>query len=153
MLLQEIENHITGHAVVAGIHRKLAKEVTDSRFYYHDGTQAIPEIVQGKDTFSATQCTLVLQCNETAAQLYGPRSIFLQELIGETEHVTGSQDGLSLRIISPVLSQDITVATHNLLFLWVPNQDLLIWILARIKLVKIKAFSCSAAGSTKSYLT
>ena len=152
MLLQKIEYHITGHAVVAGIHRELAKEVTYRRLYNNYGTQAVPKIIQGENTFSATQCTLVLQCNETAAQLYGPGSIFLQELIAEAEHMAGSQDGLSLLVVFPVLTQDVAVAAHNLLLLGIPYQDLLVRILACIKLVKVKTFASPTTSSTESYL-
>ena len=42
MLIQEVEYHITCLAIVTGIHSELAKEVTNRRLNYNNGTQSVP---------------------------------------------------------------------------------------------------------------
>ena len=68
------------------------------------------------------------------------------------EHVSGCQDGLSLRIVFNVLSKNKTVASQNFFCLRTPYDKLIIGIRAYIKFVKVAVFSRTSPCRAKSYL-
>ena len=69
------------------------------------------------------------------------------------EHVAGSQLRLSLFVVFPISTQKITIATDNLFLIRVPDNQLLIAILAGVKLVDIHRLACSATSLTEYDLT
>ena len=104
MLVQKIDNHIPAQAVVRGIHGKLAEKVTHIRFYYGDGSQSIPQVVQGKKSLGTHAAALILQRYERAAQFHCIGGIFLHELVREAEHVAGGQQRLAIGTHLPILT-------------------------------------------------
>ena len=69
------------------------------------------------------------------------------------EHVTGGKNRLSLVIIFPVSTQQITVTSDNLFRLRIPHDELFVASLARIKLVDIDFLASSSASLAESNLS
>ena len=66
------------------------------------------------------------------------------------EHVACSEDRLSLLIVLPLVTHEVSVATDDFLFVRIPHDELLIAILACVELIDINALASTAAGSTES---
>ena len=81
VLVEEVQNHVASHSVVAGIHGELAEEVANGWFDDDNSAETIPKIVESKDTFPASKGALVLDGDEATAQLDGPRRIVLHETL------------------------------------------------------------------------
>ena len=153
MLLEEVENHVATTTDVRWIHRHLAKEILHLWVKHSQGAQAIPEIIQGKDALAVLANILILNRNERTAQLHGVRHVILQELVGEMEHVAGGELWLALLVELPVPTQQITVTTDNLVGLRIPDDELLIAVVAKVEFVKIHRFPGSTASLTESDFT
>ena len=151
MLVEEIQYHVSAHTVETGIHGKLAKEVAHCGFYHHQGTQSVPQVVQGKDALSSLECTLIFQCHEGAPQLDGPGSILTHETVAEAEHMTGGQDGLPVLAYLPVLTQQIAVSAQYLLCLGIPHEELAVRLLHGVILIDVhtlaRTTSCCTEGN------
>ena len=152
VFIQEIENHVACHAVIAGVHGELAEEVAHRRLDDNNGAKSVPEIVERKDSFPAAQCTLVLHSDETTAQFNGPGSVVAHEAFGEAEHVARGKDGLSVGGYLPILAQDVTVSANYFFCLRVPHEDLLVAVFASVEFIQVETFACAAACCTECYL-
>ena len=69
------------------------------------------------------------------------------------EHVAGGQFGLSVGCYFPVGSQQVTVSANNLLGLGIPDNQLLVAILAGVKLIDIDLHARAATRFTECLLT
>ena len=151
VLVEEVENHVSSHSIVAWIHGELAEEVSYGWLYDDNCAESVPKIIKCEDAFPASKCALVLDCDEAAAQFDGPRSIVLHETFREAEHMTGSQDGLTVRGYLPVFAENVAVAAYDLFRFGVPYKDLLIAVVAGVELVEVETLSRSASCCPECY--
>ena len=66
--------------------------------------------------------------------------------------MAGSELGLSVLIEFPFCAVEVAIAADNFLCLRVPHDELLVAVLAGVKLVEVQFFTCSSAGFSESYL-
>ena len=62
------------------------------------------------------------------------------------EHVARGELGLPVLVELPICSIEVTVAPDDLFGLWIPHNQLLVAVLAGIKLVNVEFLSCPTAG-------
>ena len=150
---QEIENHVTSLAVIAGVHGHLTKEILTTRHDDSQCTKSVPKIVKGKDGLAVGTGRLIFECDERTSQLNGVRHVVLDELIGEVEHVAGSKDRLSFLIQLDVRAEDVTVATNDFFRFRIPHNQLLVWVLHCVELIEVAIKPRTTTCSTESNLT
>lgn len=152
VLLEEIEDHVAADADVARIHGHLAKEVPDVGIDDRQRAETIPKVVEGEDALGVLAHVLVVERDKRSAQLHGVGHVLLEEAVGEVEHVAGGQLGLAVGIEPPVASEEIAVATDDLLRLGVPHDELLVAVVRRVKLVYIYGLARTATCRAERYL-
>ena len=69
------------------------------------------------------------------------------------EHMACCQNRLSLFIVIPISTQQISIATNNLLSLWIPYDKLLVTIVTSIEFIDIHILSRASASFAECYLT
>ena len=119
------------------------------RIVDREGTQTVPQVVEGKEALGSGTRRLVFERNERASQLDGARQVFVQELVGEVEEVRGGDAGPALLIGTDVLAQDEAVAAYDLFGIGVPYDKLLAGRVHRIELVDVEGEPGAAAGKTE----
>ena len=65
------------------------------------------------------------------------------------EHVTGCQLRLSLIVILPISPQQVTIAPDDFLFFGVPDDELLVAVLAGIEFVNVNFLACTTTRFAK----
>ena len=68
------------------------------------------------------------------------------------EHMTSSQDRLSLFVVIPIGTKQITVTTYNLFCFWIPDNQLLIAIFTYIELIDIHILASTSTSLAESNL-
>ena len=66
--------------------------------------------------------------------------------------MAGGQYGLSFVVDLPVGTEDVTVAPDNFLFLGVPDDELLVTIVAEVELVEVAVLACTSSSFAESNL-
>ena len=149
MALEEIENHVARLAVEARIHGHLPEEVFQIGDHHCEGAQAVPQVVEGIEAFGELLGALILEGDERTAEFDGLRQEVLDEIVGETEHVSGGQIRLSVGAEGDVGGRQEAVAAQDFAGIGVPHHELVVRFLAGVEFVEIYSFSGSPAGCTK----
>ena len=69
------------------------------------------------------------------------------------EHVARGQDGLSISTYLPISTVDIAISANDFFGFRIPNDELLVTVLASVELVDVNLLSCATTACTKCYLT
>ena len=137
MALEEIEDHITCLAVEARIHGHLPEEVFQIGDHHRECTQAVPQVVEGIEAFGQLVGALVLEGDERTTEFDGLRQEVLDEIVGETEHVSGGQIRLSVGAEGDVGGRQEAVAAQDFAGIGVPHHELVVRFFAGVEFVEI----------------
>ena len=145
--MEEVKQDVSGPAVVAGVHCHLSEEILYVLVFCHQGSQPVPEIVQGVDALSPEVGALVVRLYERPSKLYCPGEVFLLELLRECKNLSSCH---FLR--RQGAADDIAVAADYLLVILVPDNQLFVGV-SRIgvELVYIAGLSRAAATEPEGY--
>ena len=69
------------------------------------------------------------------------------------EHVACGEDRLSLLVILPLVTHEVSVTANDFLVVRIPHDELLIAVLASVELINIDTLASTATGSTESNLS
>ena len=61
------------------------------------------------------------------------------------------ENGLPVGRNLPILAENVSVPANNLFRLGIPDDELLVTVLAGVEFVEVEAFACAAAGSAEGY--
>ena len=150
--MQESEQQVAAVNGIVGVHRHLAKEVLDFRMDDGEGSEPIPQVVEGKDAFSANFTRLVFGPYKRSPQLNGIGQVVVKKLLREMKHVRHGDAWCSIFVEPHVLAHDIPVGAYNHLFIGVPHQQLLACRLHKVELVDVAVLACAASRLPKRYL-
>jgi hypothetical protein len=127
MVAEKIKEEVTGFAVEREVHGSFAEEIFQGGVDNGEGTEAVPEIVEDKDTAAgalAASGNLILASDERAPKFNGTGKVVLNELIGEPKKVRGSKARLPVTVQTDIGAAEKTVAAEDTLFVGRPDDKL-----------------------------
>ena len=145
MFVEEIEYHVAPLAVVGGIHGHLSEEVFHAGHDYGERSEAVPQIVEGEKALGPHAAALVGQCDIRACQFHCVGQVFLDEFVGEAEHVAGGEYGLAVFVEVHLIAEFVAVASYDFLSLWIPYYELLVAVVHRVEFVEVERFAGAAS--------
>ncbi len=153
VLLQEEEDHVAGYAVVAGVHGDLAEEIAYVGFDDGEGSESVPQVVEGEEGLDACARALVLLGDPTASELNGIGQVVVDEPLGEVEHVGGGEYGLALGVELRLGAEEVAIASEDGFGIGVPYDELLVRNGHSVELVEVEFLAGATASGAEGYLT
>ena len=149
MLVHEEKDHVAAYLAVAGIHGHLAEQVFYSGIEHHEGTQPVPQVVEGENCLRTRFCRLVFSAHERPPKLDCMREIVAYKFFREIEHVACgySRDAV---VYLYVWTENEAVASGNLLCLRIPDNELAARGIHCVVGIYVALFPCAAATLAES---
>ena len=124
MATEEIQDEVSCLRIIGIIHRNLPKEILQRGIDYGQRAKSVPQVVEHEQPFGTVPRRLIIERYERAAQFDRVRQILFEETRREIEEMGRRQDGFPLGIEPDIGTAEEAVATENLFFLGIPNDEL-----------------------------
>lgn len=152
MLAHKSEHEVEVMTSKRLIHRNFTKEISDMRILHCKRAQAVPQVVKSENSFGSGLGTLISERHKRAAKFQSIRKIFLEKLLGKTEHA-GSGDMRHARRHIDFVAGDKTISTEDLTLFRIPDYQLSARFGHSVKLVDVTTESCASPRLAESLLT
>ena len=152
IVVHEVEDEVAGAPLKMRVHGNLAEKVFDVRAGNDEGTEAVPKVVERKQSFAAAGLRLVVGLHKRPAELDGERQIIALKLLAKRKQVGGGEIHMAVGIGVGMTALDEAVASHELLLGGIPYNKLVVAIFRRIIAVYVDRCARATTCCTESEL-
>src|SRR5690606_15777670 len=124
----------------------LSKKIFYIRIDNHHGAQPVPQVIQGKKSFSVVPTGLVFGLDKGAAQLYSIRKVVFFEFFGKLKQVGRGKIQLPRMVYAGISAMNKPVSRNNFLFDRIPGDQLIIAVIPSVILIDIQWLAGSSPG-------
>ena len=146
---EEVQYHVARLSVEGGIHGHLPKEVFQAGDDDGERTQSVPKVVEGVEALSQIARTLVFEGDERAPEFDGLRKKVFDEVVGKLKHVARGQTWLPIVLEADVARGEETIASQDFFGIGIPDDELIVGVLAGVELIEVERKSCASPGSAE----